>query len=304
MRKQRTLKEAIKASGIGLHTGKRVEIELIPAPENHGIVFHRADRDVFIEINQENVIDTTLATTIGKNNVYIKTVEHLLATLYGLHIDNVLIKVWGDEVPIMDGSAAPWVYLIKTAGIIEQDAYKKEIILKKPITIKEKGKFVALIPSRNFEIHYSIHFDNMFIGKQKIALEINEKTFIKEISKARTFGLLKDIEYLQSHNLALGGSLDNAIVVDEYGIINEDPLRYENEFVRHKVLDAIGDLSILGYDLKARYLAYKSGHELNNKLIRKMMADKDSYEIVGNPYMEKKIAAAVWANLEYKQKLT
>ncbi len=298
MRKQRTLREPIKASGIGLHTGKKVEIRLQPAEENFGIVFYREDKDTYIEARPENVVDTTLATTIGKDGVFVKTIEHLLATLYGLHIDNVLITLWGEEVPIMDGSAAPWVYLLKTAGIVEQKAYKKEIIIKKPIKIRENGKFVALIPSKNFEIQYSIHFDNSYIGKQKIALKVNEYSFIREISKARTFGFVKDIEYLQSHNLALGGSLDNAIVVDEYGIVNEDPLRYEDEFVRHKVLDAIGDLSIIGYDIKAKYLAYKSGHDLNRKLIMNLLINKDAYEVVGNPYREKVVGSFVWSELE------
>ncbi len=298
MRKQRTLKEPIEATGIGLHTGRKVEIRLEPADVNQGVVFYRADKNIRIEAKNENVVDTTLATTLGKNGVVIKTVEHLLAALYGLHVDNILITVWGDEVPIMDGSSAPWVYLLKTTGIIEQNAYKKEIIIKKPVKIKEEGKFAALLPSRNFEVSCSIHFDNSFIGKQKLSIEINENTFTKEISKARTFGFTKDIEYLQAHNLALGGSLDNAIVVDEYGIINEDPLRYKDEFVRHKVLDAIGDLSIIGYDIKAKYLAYKSGHDLNRKLILKLFEDKDAYEIVGNPHREKLVGSFVWSALE------
>ncbi len=300
MRKQRTLREPIKASGIGLHTGKKVEVQLDPAEENQGIVFYRADKDIYIEAKRENVIDTTLATTLGKDGVVIKTVEHLMATLYGLRIDNVTVTLWGDEIPIMDGSSAPWVYLIRTAGVREQNAYKKEIIIKKPVKIKEDGKFVALIPSKNFEIQYSIHFDNSFIGRQKINLVVNERTFIKEISKARTFGFVKDIEYLQAHNLALGGSLDNAIVVDEYGIVNEDPLRYNDEFVRHKVLDAIGDLSIIGYDIKAKYIASKSGHDLNRKLIAKLFESKESYEVVGNPYREKIVGSFVWKALESK----
>jgi len=298
VRKQRTLREPIKASGIGLHTGKKVEVQLDPAEENQGIVFYRADKDIYIEAKRENVIDTTLATTLGKDGVVIKTVEHLMATLYGLRIDNVAVTIWGDEIPIMDGSSAPWVYLIRTAGVREQNAYKKEIIIKKPVKIKEDGKFVALIPSKNFEIQYSIHFDNSFIGRQKINLVVNERTFIKEISKARTFGFVKDIEYLQAHNLALGGSLDNAIVVDEYGIVNEDPLRYNDEFVRHKVLDAIGDLSIIGYDIKAKYIASKSGHDLNRKLIAKLFESKESYEVVGNPYREKIVGSFVWKALE------
>ncbi len=294
MRKQRTLCSPIKASGIGLHTGRKVEIELNPAKENSGIVFYREDKDVEIQLSEKSVVDTQLATTIGKDGVVIKTVEHLLSTLFALRIDNIFIKLKGDEIPIMDGSSAPWVYLIKTAGIVEQEAYKKTIIVKKPVKIKENGKFAALIPSNQFEISYSISFSNTFIGKQRMDLPINENTFIKEISKARTFGFLKDIEYLQSHNLALGGSLDNAVVVDEYGIVNEDPLRYEDEFVRHKILDAIGDLSILGLDMKGKYIAYKSGHNLNNKLLRKLISDKSAYEIAINPTREKKAESLAW----------
>ncbi len=297
MRKQRTLAESIKASGIGLHTGKKVEITLEPAAENSGIRFYREDKDEIIEVAPENVISTQLATTLGKNGVVVRTVEHLLSTLFALHIDNVFIRLRGEEVPIMDGSSAPWVYLIKTAGIVEQKAYKKAIIIKKSVSIKEDGKFAAFIPSRRFEISYAINFNNTFIGKQRLDITVDEHTYVKEISKARTFGFLKDIEYLQAHNLALGGSLDNAVVVDEYGIINEDPLRYEDEFVRHKILDAIGDLSILGYDIKGKYIAYKSGHDLNNKLIKKLIADSMAYEVVGNPYRERTVGSLVWNTL-------
>ncbi len=298
MRKQRTLKEPIEASGIGLHSGKKVEITLEPAPVNSGVVFYREDADTKIEVKPENVINTQLATTLGKDGVIVRTVEHLLSTLFALHIDNVLIRLRGEEVPIMDGSSAPWVYLIKTAGIKEQNAYRKAIIIKKAIKIRDKkkgeeGKFAALIPCRNFEIHYAINFKNPVIGKQRLDIVVDEQTFIREISKARTFGFLKDIEELQANNLALGGSLDNAVVVDEYGIINEDPLRYEDEFVRHKILDAIGDLSILGYDIRGKYIAYKSGHDLNNRLIRKLIEDKSAYEIVGNPKREKAVFATL-----------
>ncbi len=300
MRKQRTLKEAVKASGIGLHSGKKVEISLEPAKENTGIVFYSEDDNTQITVSTQSVINTQLATTIGKGGVIIGTVEHLLATLFALHIDNVFIRLKGREVPIMDGSSAPWVYLVKTVGIVQQNAYKKAIIIKKPIKIKENGKFVALIPSRKFEISYSINFDNSFIGKQRMDLTINEQNFIREISKARTFGLLKDIEYLQAHNLALGGSLDNAVVVDEYGIVNEDPLRYENEFVRHKILDAIGDLSIMGYDIRGKYIAYKSGHDLNNKLVKELMKNRVAYEVVGNPKRERAVESLIWNPLKAK----
>ncbi len=287
MRKQRTLKNTIEAIGIGLHTGKRVEIKLMPASENRGIVFYREDRDKEIKLSPNSVVDTQLATTIGENGIVIKTVEHLLSTLFALNIDNIIISLKGEEVPIMDGSSAPWVYLIKTAGIVEQDAYKSFLIVKKPVSIRENGKFAALIPSKDFEINYSINFNNAFIGRQRLDLVVNEQNFIKEISKARTFGFLKDIEYLQSHNLALGGSLDNAVVVDEYGIINEDPLRYEDEFVRHKILDAIGDLSILGLDIKGKYIAYKSGHNLNNMLLKKLLGNRSAYEVIEASKKEK-----------------
>ncbi len=300
MRKQRTIGDTIKASGIGLHSGKKIEIALEPANENTGIVFIDENNKTEIEATVENVIDTQLATTMGKNGGIIKTVEHLLSTFFALHVDNVIVRVKGEEIPIMDGSAAPWVYLIKTVGIVEQNAYKKVIIIKRPVTIRENGKFAALIPSKDFEINYSIKFDNSFIGKQRINLTVNEYNFIKEISKARTFGFLKDIEYLQANNLALGGSLDNAVVVDDYGIINEDPLRYEDEFVRHKVLDAIGDLSILGFDIKGKYIAYRSGHDLNNKLVKKLVSNRHAYEIAKNPSREKAIGSIVWNSLAQK----
>ncbi len=297
MRKQRTLNNSIQASGVGLHSGKRVKVILEPAEINTGIVFLREDRNKRIEANPENVADTQLATTISKDGVYIRTVEHLLAALFGLHIDNIIVRINAEEVPIMDGSAAPWIYLIKTAGIVKQNAYRSVIIIKKPVRIKEKGKFAAIIPSSKFEINCSINFDNYFIQKQKMCISLNENNFVKEISKARTFGFLKDIEYLQAHNLANGGSLDNAIVVDEYGIVNEDPLRYKDEFVRHKILDAMGDISMLGADIRGKYIAYKSGHDLNYKLVKKVLEDKKAYEIVGSPDKEKTVLRAMQMNL-------
>ncbi len=286
MRKQRTIKEIIKVSGIGVHTGKKVDIIIEPAQENTGIVFHRTDKNVFIQANQNNVVDTTLSTTLGINGVYVKTVEHLLASLYALNIDNCIIRIDNEEVPILDGSSAPWVYLLKNASFVEQKNYKKVLVVTKPVKIKDNGKFVALVPCKKFKISYAIAFDGTFIDKQRYELEINEQSFIKEISKARTFCFLRDIEYMQQNNLALGGSLDNAVVVDDYGIVNEDPLRYENEFVRHKILDAIGDLSILNYDLKAHYIAYKSGHNLNYRLVSNLLKDKKSYVVIGSPKLE------------------
>lgn len=286
MRKQRTIKEIVKVSGIGVHTGKKVDVAIEPAQENTGIVFHRTDINVFIQANQSNVVDTTLSTTLGIDGTYVKTVEHLLASLYALNIDNCIIRIDNEEVPILDGSSASWVYLLKNASFVEQKHYKKVLFVTKPIKIKDNGKFVALLPCRKFKISYAISFDGTFINKQKFELEVNEQSFIKEISKARTFCFLRDIEYMQQNNLALGGSLDNAVVVDDYGIVNEDPLRYENEFVRHKILDAIGDLSILNYDLKAHYIAYKSGHNLNYRLVSSLLKDKKSFVLIGSPKHE------------------
>lgn len=289
MRKQRTISEIVKVSGIGVHTGKKVDVLIEPAPEDTGIVFHRTDKNVFIQANADNVVDTTLSTTLGVNGIYVKTVEHLLSSLYALNIDNCIIRIDNEEVPILDGSSAPWVYLLKSASFVEQKHYKKILFVTKPVKIKDNGKFVALLPCRKFKISYSISFDGTFINKQKYELEINEHNFIKEISKARTFCFLRDIEYMQQNNLALGGSLDNAVVVDDYGIANEDPLRYENEFVRHKILDAIGDLSILNYDLKAHYIAYKSGHNLNYRLVSSLLKDKKSYVVIGSPKQETQV---------------
>ncbi|MGB9755284.1 MAG: UDP-3-O-acyl-N-acetylglucosamine deacetylase [Desulfurella sp.] len=289
MRKQRTIKEIVKVSGIGVHTGKKVDIIIEPAQENTGIVFHRTDINLFIQANQSNVVDTTLSTTLGIDGVYVKTVEHLLASLYAMNIDNCIIRIDNEEVPILDGSSASWVYLLRNASFVEQKHYKKVLLVTKPIKIKDNGKFVALLPCRKFKISYAISFDGTFINKQKYEIEVNEQSFIKEISKARTFCFLRDIEYMQQNNLALGGSLDNAVVVDDYGIINEDPLRYENEFVRHKILDAIGDLSILNYDLKAHYIAYKSGHNLNYRLVSNLLQDKKSFALIGSPKHEMEI---------------
>lgn len=289
MRKQRTIREIVKVSGIGVHTGKKVDVTIEPAQENTGIIFHRTDINVFIQANQSNVVDTTLSTTLGIDGAYVKTVEHLLASLYALNIDNCIIKIDNEEIPILDGSSASWVYLLKNASFVEQKHYKKVLFVTKPIKIKDNGKFVALLPCRKFKISYAISFDGTFINKQKYELEVDEQSFIKEISKARTFCFLRDIEYMQQNNLALGGSLDNAVVVDDYGIVNEDPLRYENEFVRHKILDAIGDLSILNYDLKAHYIAYKSGHNLNYRLVSSLLKDKKSFVLIGSPKHEMEI---------------
>ncbi len=295
MRKQRTIKSDITASGVGVHCGKKCKVHIEPLGPNSGVTFYNEEHGKAIKLSWESVIDTQLATTIGDSGVRVRTVEHLMAALYGLGIDNVLVRVWGEEIPIMDGSSAPWVYLIKTAGIVELDEYKPVIIIKRPVSVRESGRFAAMIPSRDFSIKYSIKFDNAFVGKQRLDIHVTELTFVNEISKARTFGFLKDIEFLQANNMALGGSLDNAVVIDEYGIINDDPLRYEDEFVRHKILDAIGDLSVMGYDIKGKYIGYRSGHAINHKLVRTVLSDRKNYEVVGSPSRERMVESLIFS---------
>ncbi|MCD6223559.1 MAG: UDP-3-O-acyl-N-acetylglucosamine deacetylase [Deltaproteobacteria bacterium] len=288
MRKQQTIRHEVEITGIGLHCGKKVNMRLKPAEENSGIQFLRTDipHTEPIKLKPSNVINTKLSTTIGENGVIVKTVEHLVATLWAFKIDNVLIEINNEEVPIMDGSASSFIYVIKNAGIIKQTKPKPTLILKKAIYIKENGKFVAMVPDRSFKINYAIKFDHPIIGRQKMNININEKTFTNEIGGARTFGFLKDVEYLQSHNLALGGSLDNAIVVNEYKILNEDGLRYKDEFVRHKILDAIGDISPLWYDIRGRFIAYRSGHTLNHKIIKKLIENPDVWCLVNKTEKE------------------
>ncbi len=282
MRKQQTIKHETEITGIGLHSGKEVTVRLKPAPEDSGVQFVRVDLPHLptIRYKPSNVISTRLSTTIGENGIVVRTVEHLAAALWALRIDNIIVEINNEEVPIMDGSASPFVYIIKNAGIIKQDRPKPVLILKKAVYIKENGKFVAMVPDRGFKISYAINFNHPVIGRQKMNININEKTFITEISSARTFGFLEDVEYLQSHNLALGGSLDNAVVVNKYKILNEDGLRYEDEFVRHKILDAIGDISQLWYDIRGRFIAYKSGHTLNNKIVKRLIQYPDAWCLV------------------------
>ncbi len=284
MIKQRTLKNEIRATGIGLHTGKKVYLTLKPAPANAGIVFHRVDLNpvVKIEAKPENVGDTTLSTTLVNKDVRISTVEHLLSAMAGLGIDNAIIEVSSDEIPIMDGSASPFVFLIQSAGVQEQNAAKQFIRIKKSITVREGDKIASFHPYEGFKVSFAIDFDHpVFIDRSLSAtLDFSSTSFVKEVSRARTFGFMDEIEYLKSKGLAKGGSIDNAIVIDQNKILNEDGLRYKDEFVKHKVLDAIGDLYLLGYSLIGHFDAYKSGHSLNNKSIRALMLQTDAWEMV------------------------
>lgn len=288
MIKQRTLKNEIRATGVGLHTGRKVFLTLRPAPVNTGIVFRRVDLDppVEIEAKAENVGDTTLSTTLTAGVVRISTVEHLLSAMAGLGIDNAIVEVSADEVPIMDGSAGPFVFLIQSAGIQEQNAPKRFIRIKKEVTVTEGDKVASFKPFDGFKVSFSIDFDHPVFKDRKldVSVDFSSTSFVKEISRARTFGFMHEIEYLRSKGLAKGGSVNNAIVIDNYRILNEDGLRYEDEFVKHKVLDAIGDLYLLGFGLIGEYTAYKSGHGLNNKSIRELMKQTDAWEMVTFEY--------------------
>lgn len=284
MIKQRTLKNAIRATGVGLHTGQKVYLTLLPAPVDTGIIFRRVDLDPVVEIQAkaENVGDTTLSTTLVKGDVRVSTVEHLLSAMAGLGIDNAIVEVSAPEVPIMDGSAGPFVFLIQSAGIEEQSAAKKFIRIKKPVTIDVGDKTASFLPFDGFKVSFSIDFDHpVFRDRTAFAsVDFSSTSFVKEVSRARTFGFMHEFEYLRSKGLAKGGSLDNAVVVDEYRILNEDGLRYEDEFVKHKILDAIGDLYLLGNSLIGEFKAHKSGHALNNMSLRQLIQQQDAWEVV------------------------
>jgi len=282
MIKQRTPKKVIQATGVGLHSGEKVLLTLRPAPVNTGIIFRRVDLSPVVEIpaSYEYVCDTTLCTTLHHGDVKIATVEHLLSALAGLGIDNAYVDVNAPELPIMDGSAAPFVFLIQSAGIREQNAAKKYIRILKPIRVEDNGKYVQFKPHNGYKISFTIDFDHpVFNDKpQTVTFDLSGTSYVKEVCRARTFGFLSDYEKLRECDLAKGGSLDNAIVVDNYRVLNDDGLRFEAEFVTHKVLDAIGDLYLLGSSLIGAFEGYKSGHELNNRLLRKLIARQDAWE--------------------------
>lgn len=284
MIKQRTLKNVIRATGVGLHTGEKVYLTLRPAPVNTGVIFRRVDLEVPVEVpaRPENVGDTRLSTTLETNGVKISTVEHLMSAFAGLGIDNVYVDLTAPEVPIMDGSAGPFVFLIQSAGIEEQTAPKRFIRIKKAITIEDGDKWARFDPLEGFKVSFTIDFNHpIFKNSVQVAsVDFSTTSFVKEVSRARTFGFMRDLEALREVGLARGGSLDNAIVMDAFHILNDDGLRYEDEFVKHKVLDAIGDLYLLGHPLIGAFSAHKSGHALNNRLLRAMVADQTAWELV------------------------
>jgi len=284
MIRQRTLKNVIGATGVGLHTGKKVYLTLRPAPVNTGIVFRRVDLDPVAEIPAalDRVSDTRLSTTIEHKGVRVSTVEHLMSAFAGLHIDNAIVELDADEVPIMDGSAGIFVFLIQSAGIEMQSAPKQFIRISNPIEINDGDKWARFEPFDGFKVSFSIDFEHpsMQSSAQEATIDLSEISFAKEVSRARTFGFLQDVEALQEAGLARGGSLDNAIVMDDFRVINDDGLRYGDEFVKHKILDAIGDLYLLGCPLIGSFCAHKSGHGLNNRLLRELDERQDCWETV------------------------
>ena len=284
MIKQRTLKNVIRATGVGLHTGKKVFLTLRPAAPDTGIVFRRTDLDPHLEIpaRSEYVGDTNLSTSLTKNGERIATVEHLLSAFAGLGIDNASVDVSAPEVPIMDGSAGPFVFLIQSAGYEEQSVAKRFIRIKRAVEVCDGDKHARFEPFEGFKVSFSIEFEHPFFqqSSQHSEIDFSTTSFVKEVSRARTFGFMRDVELLRERNLALGGSLDNAVVVDDYRVLNEDGLRYEDEFVKHKILDAIGDLYLLGFSLIGSFHGHKSGHELNNRLLRELLANRGAWELV------------------------
>ena len=284
MIRQRTLKNVIRATGVGLHTGEKVYLTLRPAAPDSGIIFRRVDLDEPVEIpaTPENVGDTTLSTTLIKDGVRISTVEHLLSAMAGLGIDNAYVDLNAAEVPIMDGSAGPFVFLIQSAGIEEQNAPKRFIRIKKQVKVEDGDKWVSFEPFDGFKVAFTIDFDHPAFteGSQVAEVDFSTTSFVREVSRARTFGFMNQIEQLRANNLALGGSLDNAVVVDDYRVLNEDGLRYVDEFVKHKILDSIGDLYLLGHSLIGSFCGHKSGHALNNQLLRALLAQEDAWEEV------------------------
>ena len=284
MIKQRTLKNVIRATGVGLHTGEKVYLTLRPAAPDTGIVFRRVDLDAPLDIpaKAENVGDTRLSTTLIRDGARISTVEHLLSAFAGLGIDNAYVDVSAPEVPIMDGSAGPFVFLIQSAGVEEQNVAKRFIRIKQPIEIRDGDKVARFEPFNGFKVSFGIDFDHPAMDEEgrNSVIDFSSTSFVKEVSRARTFGFLRDIEMLRENGLALGGSMDNAIVVDDFRVLNEDGLRYQDEFVRHKILDAIGDLYLLGHSLIGAFSGYKSGHELNNRLLKALIAQPEAWEEV------------------------
>ncbi len=282
MVRQRTLKTVVEATGVGLHSGQKVYLTLRPAPVDSGIVFRRVDMTPPVDVRAQAhaVNDTRLSTCLEHQGARVATIEHLMSAFAGLGIDNAIVELSSSELPIMDGSAGTFIFLLQSAGIAEQDALKKFIRVKKPVEVKDGDKWVRFEPYNGYKLSFTINFAHPVIAntKQNVTVDLGEHSYIKEVSRARTFGFMQEVEWMRSQGLGLGGNLDNAIVMDEYRVINPDGLRFEDEFVKHKVLDAIGDLYLLGHPLIGAFSGYKSGHALNNALCRALLADETAWE--------------------------
>jgi len=276
---QRTLNHSIRCSGIGLHSGKKIQLVLHPADEDHGITFSRSDLNIDIPAKAEFVTDTRLCTTIGREGANISTVEHLLSALAGLGIDNAHIEVSGPEVPVMDGSSAPFVFLIQCAGIKEQTKAKRVLRVLKKVAVEDGDKRCSLHPAAGFKITYLLDYDHPLLRNREVSIDFARQAYTREISRARTFGFLHEVEALQKAGLALGGSLENAIVLDQYRVVNETGLRYEDECVRHKILDTLGDLSLSGFPIVGAFEGERTGHDMNHKLVTALLADESAWRI-------------------------
>jgi len=277
---QQTVRDNVSCTGIGLHCGEKVSLTIKPAPAGSGIRFIRKDLPdaSFVKACYENVVDTHLSTTIGCNGTTVSTVEHIMAAFFGLGIDNAIVEIDGPEVPIMDGSSAPFIFLLNSVGIKKQKAPKEFIIIKKPLKVEEGNRSISILPSNELKITYTIDFSHPMLKNQKYEMCFSGKDFVNEISRARTFGFLSDVNALRDAGLAMGGSLDNAIVIDEFRILNEDGLRYKDEFVRHKILDFIGDIAVLGMPVIGHFVVQKSGHFLNQAMLKKLVKNKKCWE--------------------------
>jgi UDP-3-O-[3-hydroxymyristoyl] N-acetylglucosamine deacetylase len=291
VRFQKTISEDLIFEGRGLHTGKHVVVRLRPAPKDSGIVFLRTDKGAFISATVNAVSDTTFATTLGSNGTRIRTVEHLLAALAGLEIDNIIIEVDGPEIPILDGSAVGFVEMILSAGITVQSSSRAYIKVLRPVEFKDGKAEISALPYEGRKITYHIHYNHHLLKNQRMTIEIDDDSFVKDLAPARTFGFLKDVEHLRSIGLAKGGSLDNAVILSETGVINSTGLRFKDEFIRHKVLDLIGDISLLGFPIQGHLVASKSGHLANVKFLRKFLASADCWQIVSGAEEPAEIAA-------------
>ena len=284
MLRQRTLKNVIRATGVGLHGGEKVFLTLRPAAVDTGIVFRRIDLDPVVEIpaRASLVSETVLCTGLSQGGAKVQTVEHLMSALAGLGVDNAWVEITAAEIPIMDGSAGPFVFLLQSAGIVEQEAPKRFIRIVKPVEVRDGDKFARFTPHDGFRIGFTVKFDHPAIpdALSRVEIDFSTSAYVKEVSRARTFGFMSDLEYMRERNLGLGGSMDNAIVLDEFRVLNEDGLRYADEFVRHKILDAVGDLYLGGHPIIGAYEGYKSGHALNNKLVNALLADAEAWEEV------------------------